>query len=144
MLIIEGKCKRCKVDPAWTAVFYHRNDAAESKMTRDMQCFTIETAVGGHEGRWCQTAVAVVFGLWSAMVGYVRLGSDRSDLGKCNCRLLDALQRWVEGGTGLQVAAPCCWGIARRVITVGSRCHWWRRAGLITVGSRHLCHLDAS
>ena len=43
------------------AVFHNRNDATESKMTREMRCFTIETAVGGREDRRRQTAVAVVF-----------------------------------------------------------------------------------
>ena len=39
-----------------------RNDVAESKMAREMLCFTIETAVVGRKGRICETAGA----------GYVR------------------------------------------------------------------------
>ena len=39
-----------------------RNDVAESKMAREMLCFTMETAAVGCEGRICETAVA----------GYVR------------------------------------------------------------------------
>ena len=37
-------------------------DVAESKMAREMLCFTIETAVVGRKGRICETAGA----------GYVR------------------------------------------------------------------------
>ena len=44
-------------------MFSKRNNAGESKMTREMLRFTIESAVSRHQGRWCQTAVA----------GYVRL-----------------------------------------------------------------------
>ena len=36
---------------ARTVVFFHSNDAAESKMTHEMLCFTIETGAGGREGR---------------------------------------------------------------------------------------------
>ena len=79
-------------------MFEHSNDAAESKMTHEKLCFTIETGAGGHEGRWCQTVVAGYARLFSAMVGYVRLCSamvglclDRSDIEKCNGMLLDAL-----------------------------------------------------
>ena len=42
--------------------FYSTDDVAESKMAREMLCFTIETAAVGREGRICKTAVA----------GYVR------------------------------------------------------------------------
>ena len=55
---------------AWIVVFYHRNDATESKMTRELMCFTSETALGGHEGRWCQTVGYARLRL--AMVGYGR------------------------------------------------------------------------
>ena len=48
---------------------YHTDDAAEIKMAREMLCFTIETAVGGHEGRRCRTGGC---GLCSR---YVRAGS---------------------------------------------------------------------
>ena len=43
-------------------VFYSTVDVPESKMAREMLCFTIETAVVGRKGRICETAVA----------GYVR------------------------------------------------------------------------
>ena len=43
-------------------MFYHTNDVAESKIAREMLCFTIETAVVGRKSRICETAVA----------GYVR------------------------------------------------------------------------
>ena len=43
-------------------------------------------------------------------------------IGECNCRLLDALSRWAQGGHGLQLVVPCYWGmqlqIARRLIMV--------------------------
>ena len=38
-----------------SGVFYHTNAAAESKLAREMLCFTIETAAGGREGRRCRT-----------------------------------------------------------------------------------------
>ena len=34
----------------------------------------------------------------------------RCVIGECNCRLLDALSRWAQGGHGLRVVAPCYWG----------------------------------
>ena len=43
-------------------VFYSTDDVPESKMAREMLCFTMETGVVGWEGRICETAVA----------GYVR------------------------------------------------------------------------
>ena len=57
-------------------------DEVESKMPCEMQCFTIETAAGGHESRRCQTAgagyVRTMSALWSryvcAMSAPVRLG----------------------------------------------------------------------
>ena len=42
---------------ARNAVFFHTEVVSESKMVRKMLCFTIETAVGGCEGRRCETAV---------------------------------------------------------------------------------------
>ena len=66
-------------------------------MTREMLCFTIETAAGGCEGRWCRRRVRAMVGyarLCSDMVGYAR-GSphcnDGSEVGRCDCRLLDAV-----------------------------------------------------
>ena len=53
-------------------MFYYRNDAGASKVRGEKRCFTIETAVGGRKGRWCPSAVAAMFGLWSAMFGPVR------------------------------------------------------------------------
>ena len=50
-------------------VFYHTKDAAESKMAREMLCFTIETDVGGCERRRCWTGRC---GLYPR---YVRAGS---------------------------------------------------------------------
>ena len=39
-------------------MFEHTNDVVGSKMAREMQCFTIETAVVRRKGRICETAVA--------------------------------------------------------------------------------------
>ena len=69
-------------------------------------CFTIETAGGGRAGRWWQRAGA---GYVHAMVGYVRAMLAHVRLGPhCN---------------GLQVVAPCYWGmklqIARHLKMVG-------------------------
>ena len=53
---------------AGNAVFSHTKVVSESKIVREMLCFTIETAVCGCEGRRCETAVA-------AMLAYGRLCS---------------------------------------------------------------------
>ena len=55
-------CRKC-------CVFFHTEAVSESKMVREMLCFTIDTGVGGCEGRRRGTAVA-------AMVAYARLCSD--------------------------------------------------------------------
>ena len=57
-----GKC----IQRRGNAVFSDTEVVSESKIVREMLCFTIETAVGGCEGRRCETAVA-------AMVAYARL-----------------------------------------------------------------------
>ena len=54
-----GMCAR-------NVVFSHTEVVSESKIVCEMLCFTVETAVGGCEGRRCETAVA-------AMVAYARL-----------------------------------------------------------------------
>ena len=51
------------------AVFFHIKVVSESKIAREMLCFTIETGVRWCEGRRCKTAVA-------DMVAYGRLCSD--------------------------------------------------------------------
>ena len=60
-------------------------------------------------------------------------------IGECNCRLLDALSRWAQGGHGLRLVVPCYWGmqlqIARRLITVGSRWSWVAIGGAVLVGN---------
>ena len=63
-----------------SGVFYHTNAAAESKMAREMLCFTIETAVGGPKGRRCRTdGCGLCSGYVRAMSAlgwrYVRAGS---------------------------------------------------------------------
>ena len=52
-------CRKCRVFP-------HRR--SESKIAREMLCFTIETAAGGCKGRRCEAAGV-------AMVAYGRLCS---------------------------------------------------------------------
>ena len=47
-------------------------DVAESKMAREMLCFTIETAVVGRKGRICETAGA---GYVRATPAVVRIGT---------------------------------------------------------------------
>ena len=87
---------------------------SESKIVREMLCFTIETVVGGCEGRRCETAVAAMLAygrLCSPMVAYARLSSDRSSIGKCKRRWLNALERWVPDGAGLWMVALSYWGM---------------------------------
>ena len=67
--------------------------------------------------------------------------------GERNCRLLDALKQWLQGGDGLRFVVPCYCGmqvqIARR-LRVAARWSWVAIGGdvlqngrrLITVGSR--------
>ena len=45
---------------AGNALFCHTRVVSESKIAREMLCFTMETAVGGCEGRRCERAVAAV------------------------------------------------------------------------------------
>ena len=91
-----GMCAR-------NAVFSHTGVVSECKIVREMLCFTIETAVGGCEGRRCETAGAAMVGygqiappLGSAIAGgqthcnggfQVAMGCWwRSGVGECHCR----------------------------------------------------------
>ena len=59
---------------AGNTVFSHTKIVSESKIVREMLCFTIETAVSGCEGRRCETAGAAMLAygrLWSPTVGSV-------------------------------------------------------------------------
>ena len=59
------------------AVFFHTEVVSESKIVREMLCFTIETAVRLCEGRRCKTAVADMVAyarLWSPMLASCRIG----------------------------------------------------------------------
>ena len=89
----------------------------ESKIAREMLCFTIETAAGGHEGRRCRTGGC---GLCSR---YVRAMFARDRNGR----------RVQSSRKGKQCAAYY-WGmplqIARRLITVGARRRW------VAIGAR--------
>ena len=71
---------------ARNAVFFHTEVVSESKIVREMLCFTIATAVRVCEGRGCDYGR-----LCLPMVAYGRLSSDRSSIGKCNRRWLNAL-----------------------------------------------------
>ena len=85
---------------AGNAVFSNTKVVSESKIVREMLCFTIETAakVGGVRRR-------------VAMVAYARLCSDRSSIGKCKRRWLNAKEWWLPGGAGLRMVAVCYWGM---------------------------------
>ena len=78
----------------------------QSKIAREMLCFTIETAAGGREGRRCRTggcglcpryvrAMSALCPREIAMAGEFRARGKESNvrhiIGECNCRLLDAL-----------------------------------------------------
>ena len=65
-------------------MFLHTKVVSESKIAREMLCFTIETAVRQCEGRRCETAVAdmLAYGrLCSPMVAYARLWSPYARIG---------------------------------------------------------------
>ena len=40
----------------------------------------------------------------------------RRVIGECNCKLLDALQWWAQGGNGLRVVVPSYWGMNCRLL----------------------------
>ena len=110
---IRRKRKRCKVDQPELRCFTAATMRLKDKTTCETRCFTIETAVGGCEGRWCQTAVAGYGRLWSPMHGYTRLWSDRSDIEKRNCRLqVGFRRRWVAAllGNAIVGCTPCSGG----------------------------------
>ena len=73
---IRSEIKEMLRQCAWNAVFHHGNDAAESKMAREMRCFTVERGVGWREGRCCKTA--------GAMFAYVRLWSGVFEIVRSN------------------------------------------------------------
>ena len=95
-----------------------RNDGAESKMAREMLCFTIETAVVGLKGRICGTAGA----------GYVRATLAVVRIGTVVYRLRSA-NRCAEYYWGLQLQ------IARRLIMVAARWSWVAIGGGVLVGN---------
>ena len=82
--------------------FFHLEIGSKNKIICEMLCFTIEMAVRLCEGRRCKMVV-------TDMVTYARLVSDRSAIGKCKCRWLNILERWLPGGAGLRMVALCCW-----------------------------------
>ena len=74
----------------------------ESKIAREMLCFTIETAAGGREGRMCPTGGCGLCSRyvrarsqWQESSGEFRARGKESNvrhiIGECRCRLLDAL-----------------------------------------------------
>ena len=111
---------------AGIVVFFHTEVVSESKIVREMLCFTIETAVGGCQGRTRETAVA-------DMVAYARLSSDRPSIGKCNRKWLNALYgrfqvvlaRWwwhfARGKCGQRIAARIETAVSRWLWVVGFR-----------------------
>ena len=94
----------------------------ESKIAREMLCFTIETGLGGREGRRCRTGGC---GLCS---GYVRAMFVRDRNGR-------RVQRSRKG----KQCAEYYWGmqlqIARRLITVGARWHWVAIGAAVLLGN---------
>ena len=138
---------------AGNAVFSHAEVVSESKIVREMLCCTIETAVGGCEGRRCETAVAamVAYGrLWAGIVGSVRHWEVESQVvkrnvmvasrwcwarGKCMQRVVNRIVmvvlRWVSV-VGLRRCArgKCMQRVANRIVMVVSRWVW-------VVGLRH-------
>ena len=98
-----------------------RNDVAESKMAREMLCFTIETAVVGLKGRICKTARGLCSRYPRATLAVVRIGT-------VVYRLRSANQ-----------CAEYCWGlqlqIARRLIMVAARWSWVAIGGGVLLGN---------
>ena len=95
-----------------------RNDVAESKMAREMLCFTLETAAVGCEGRSCATADA----------GYVRATLAVVRIGTVVYRLRGANQ-CAEYYWGLQLQ------IGRRLIMVAARWSWVAIGGGVLLGN---------
>ena len=94
----------------------------QSKIAREMLCFTIETAAGGREGRMCPT------GGCGLCPRYVRAMFARDRNGR---RVQSSLK-------GKQCAAYY-WGmplqIARRLITVGARWRWVAMGAAVLLGN---------
>ena len=104
---------------AGNAVFYHTEVVFESKMVREMLCFTIETAVGGCAGRRCETAGAAMVAyacLCLPMVAYARLTSDR-----CSGNEIVGCESHCSGG--FQVVLAWRWW---RIRECHCRFPWWR------------------
>ena len=105
----------------------------ESKFAREMLCFTIETAVGGREGRMCPTGGCglcsrYVRAMFALCPRYVRAMSARDRHGR----------RVQSSRKGKQCAAYY-WGmplqIARRLITVGARWRWVAIGAAVLLGN---------
>ena len=123
-----AKAKRCDVH--WwchhagcgsSGVFYHTNGAAESKMAREMLCFTIETAL---KRPWVGAMSALAcLGPQSSGVSH---GLRRCAGGKCiqrvASRLVMVVSRWL-GVVGLRRCGrgKCIPRVANRIVMVESR-----------------------
>ena len=94
----------------------------QSKIAREMRCFTIETAAGGREGRRCRTGGC---GLCSR---YARAMFARDRNGR-------RVQRSRKG----KQCAAYYWGMqlqfARRLITVGARWRWAALGAAVLLGN---------
>ena len=103
---------------AGNAVFFHTEVVSKSKIAREMLfynrngCASVRK-VGGVRRR---------LRMCSPMVAYARLVSDRSAIGKCKCRWLNALEWWLPGGDGLRMVALCYSGMAVQVSMVVRCC----------------------
>ena len=114
---------------AGNAVFFHTKVVSESKIAREMLCFTIETAVRLCEVRRCKTAVADVLAYGRLCSPYARIGLP---LGSASA---SGKTHW---NGGFQVTLGCGW--QRCVIGewhgrfpwwcgVIGECHWkWSNA----------------
>ena len=100
---------------------YHRSDAFESKMAREVLCFTIDTAVGGRESRRCKMAVAgcvrAMFELWSRLFVWVRTVMVVYKI-CCTSALCGLL---------LREALANCKTPYNGGFKVAMGCRWWRR-----------------
>ena len=105
----------------------------QSKFAREMLCFTIETAVGGREGRMCPTGGCglcprYVRAMFALCPHYVRAMFARDPNGR----------RVQSSRKGKQCAAYY-WGmplqIARRLIMVGARWRWVAIGAAVLLGN---------
>ena len=100
---------------AGNAVFSHTKVVSESKIVHEMLCFTKETAVGGCEGRRCETAGAAM----------VANGRPCSPTGKCRESLVMVVPSWFwVVGLWRCARGKCIQRVANHIVMVVSS-GWW-------------------